>query len=416
MGPMLITAWHHRLHNLLTRTASTVFFLCDMLRTILTQSPNQQSTGTCSHIVSLGVLSRFAPAKAIEVSVRLMWTGAADAEITPPCEYIFDQQPGLVPFMYNGSVRPVGYHGDVSTLCSGSEQDCAAAEGHPLQDVGLTEMWTQSLISGFQRFNWNGCTAAEMPKAPLHYPGMNNQTLRDIDSVEGGNLFSVRWECNRVIDPVGKSCRAAFNRGICAGLSDEDCANFVALPLAGSLAHYLIDLVGNGSDIELQPLVERYPVLEHVTRILNRSKTTLQKLFPVREASWYPSFTEELLKTACASKVAMFVIDATPLEFPLESVRESGLPFFGTQVPLANGSMIDVPEAGTCNHVVYLESCDANNNNYTIWSWGQTFQLTKEIILGIPITRDVPSRTNETFNTGMVCGAILADAITSMSH
>merc|ERR1739848_624442 len=131
--------------------------------------------------------------------------------------------------------------GNLTSACTGSAQDCAvvqASVGRPQQATGLESMWTQSLITGFLSYSWEGCSAAQMPRAPLQYPGMSMSALSALGEVQGGGPSSMVWVCNRVIDPVGKTCKFTFAYSVCALLSDEDCDELVKLPLDTSLLNY----------------------------------------------------------------------------------------------------------------------------------------------------------------------------------
>merc|ERR1711941_69562 len=67
-----------------------------------------------------------------------------------------------------------------------------------------------------------------------------------------------------------------------------------------------------------------------------------------------------------------------------ERLRSKRLPIFGNFVD-KQGKLIG--ESKECNHAVYLETCDVENNNYVVWTWGTTFNLTREFILGWPVDR-----------------------------
>merc|ERR1719491_259750 len=123
----------------------------------------------------------------------------------------------------------------------------------------------------------------------------------------------------------------------------------------------------------------------------------------------YPVATSEMLEAACDAKIAMMIIDAAPLQVCLQqpdicsSLKENGTPFFGSS---------KLP--GRCDHAVYLQSCDVANNDYVIWTWGTRVTVTKEILVGVPVTRPGSPVRDEanTFNTGMVCGFTTADSVT----
>jgi len=126
----------------------------------------------------------------------------------------------------------------------------------------------------------------------------------------------------------------------------------------------------------------------------------------------YPSFTEVELNETCNSHVNMLVIDATVLQIAFSNpkiiyqLRQERLPAFGN---------FGLPaKSHGCNHAVYLESCDYENNEYRIWTWGTTVTLTKEILLGYPTTQQFPTAPGEyepAWNTGALCAAVKASKI-----
>jgi len=131
----------------------------------------------------------------------------------------------------------------------------------------------------------------------------------------------------------------------------------------------------------------------------------------------YPSFTEELLDKTCESFTNMLVIDATVLQVAFSYYAEfaeltkSKMPIFGNFVT-PSGTTLD--KSHGCNHAVYLEKCDKERNEYTIWTWGTTVVLTKEMLLGWPTSQpDAPPTPGMyTWNTGALCASITADQIT----
>ncbi|CAK0795401.1 unnamed protein product [Prorocentrum cordatum] len=126
--------------------------VCEAVRSVLLESPNQVSIGTCGWISSLGMLSVRAPTKALKTALRLTWTGRATPQLIFPCDYVLsDLFPGLVPYQDDGVWRPkqaVDFNLNYSSTCGGNPADCLAAYGNPLNPFGLAGMWIQSLISG----------------------------------------------------------------------------------------------------------------------------------------------------------------------------------------------------------------------------------------------------------------------------
>merc|ERR1711862_845658 len=121
-----------------------------------------------------------------------------------------------------------------------------------------------------------------------------------------------------------------------------------------------------------------------------------------------------MLQETCQAGNNLLIIGALVLSFAMQlphdaaDLKNKGLPFFGNYV--SNSGKVYDKSTG-CNHAVYLEKCDIENNNYVIWTWGTTVNLTKEFILGWPVDQPEAEATRPgyTWNTGSVCGSITAD-------
>jgi hypothetical protein len=171
---------------------------------------------------------------------------------------------------------------------------------------------------------------------------------------------------------------------------------------------------------KLEQTFEKYPVLRCFSTELqqaalssNRSYADVLNVVP----PYYPSFTSQMLDETCKAHNNAVIIDATILAFAMQvpktaaRLKSRRLPFFGNFVG-TTGKVFD--RSSGCNHAVYLQACDVENNNYVVWTWGTTVNLTREFILGWPIDQPNASATRPgyTWNTGSVCGSITADQIT----
>lgn len=373
-----------------------MYGVCEAVRSVLLESPNQVGTGTCGWISSLGMLSVRAPAKALKMALRLTWTGRATPQLSFPCDYVLgDQYPGLVPYQdvvehpcetgdpacsnITGDRslvwRPeqaAGFNLNFSSTCSGNPGDCLMAQGRPVNPFGLAGMWIQSLISGYlQDAEGKDCSNSSLPG--IFYPGQSPEEHEFVEGPQGQMDPQTIWMCNAVIDPVGKGCTQLFNpQAACASYDDDTCRDLAIRNPA------------------INPEDPKSMEADRIQQLLNR-----------------PSFTEDMLHKACASEVALLGIDAGHL----------------------NGG----PLAGQCNHQVALLACDHDADNYTIWTWGERRYLTRadifeprysleEIVQSYcednSSCEDLTSQfvANSTSNAsafgGMFCTAILSDNIT----
>eukprot|EP00928_Gymnodinium_smaydae_P017970 TRINITY_DN16850_c0_g1_i2.p1 TRINITY_DN16850_c0_g1~~TRINITY_DN16850_c0_g1_i2.p1 ORF type:complete len:659 (+),score=59.96 TRINITY_DN16850_c0_g1_i2:76-2052(+) len=442
------------------------FAFCDIARTILTQSPNQMGAGICSHVAPLAALARLAPAKIFEMSVRLLWTGKIIPGLKAPCSYFFDRQPGLVPWQ-NGTAGWVpseasSIWSDRKSVCTGNEADCSKGSS-PAQPAGLTYMFSAAEVGQYSINNHGSCDGRKL--FPLTYPGSNPGIKND----QGGNAKTGLWGCRQDIDPVNSTCRVIANPKICGTLPLDLCGRYLSLPIDSSVfdrgspkiiefinSHgaYGINLKDPKTQADLQTLMQSDSaakvVVEYYQEVLGSyadTKYALEALFAVIAYSttgvWIPSFTEELLEQACNSKVALLTVDATPLTINGVSGQT---PFYNSfdgwteadaqtklkmvETYFTNAGLVDkikkylndpataklvtpspaavMKSHGKCDHVVYLESCDARNDIYKIWTWGGYVNLTKATLLGLPVNTTI---ANGTFNSGIICNAVVADKI-----
>lgn len=248
------------------------------------------------------------------------------------------------------------------------------------------------------------------------------------------------WMCNKVIDPVGQSCKFHFNTNVCAFLDDEDCKTLVALQpdiqlvkqvLKPTVFRFLAEafMYGHVSTRDqlkfavarLEPTFEKYPMLRRYSTYVQELAEDYNRSYAeilLMGAPSYPSFTSQMLDATCESHSNVLIIDATILIFAMEapmhaaSLKANKLPFFGNFVNQKGKAFV---RSEGCNHAVYLKTCDVENNNYVVWTWGTTVNLTREFILGWPVDQPTSSqatRAGYTWNSGSVCSSITADQIT----
>lgn len=343
-----------------------------------------------------------------KIAMRTMWTGRPTDDMPEPCEYIYEQQPGLVPFVdRNGTVRPRVFTGSVSAPCDTREGPCETGGGGPNQAAGLQFMWTQSLISSYIRYSWAGCDKPGQPKIRMTYPGQPKAEFDESNSVQHGNMASMFWMCQRVIDPIGGTCTAIFNYEICDDINNEDCYAYLTFPIETKLA----DLYDNApSEYEKWQMRKEFPNVERYDELITQVAKQNGK---DQDDEWvpgesFPSLTEELLEKMCAADVALMTVVSEALVFALdhpekwEHIRKNNFYFYAPD---------DALDFAKCNHVVFLQSCNYEDNNYVLWSWGVTIKMTREILIGEILDRHVNSRSNSTFTTGIACSAVVAHQV-----
>jgi len=456
------------------------YAICDIVREVLTQSPKQYAAGVCSHTATLDALATQAPAKLFEMAVRLLWTGRHSTHEEHPCSYVYERQPGLVPWQNgDGTWVPKEATEAMRTAaeCTGNAVDCAQAAGQPAQPIGLAFMWEAAATSEIDTSHGGSCKGREVNE--LNYPGVSKDEAAVISDEQSGNAASMLWACRHFTDPKGDSCRFRFNKAACNDLPFEACASFSTTTLPKLYKDKVLAFATNDTILPVLKVVaeafdsqstassinamipenasiawkELWGKDSHGRRtsekILNRmgNGTMWGAIFllladtnAVAFFDGAPSATEELLSEACEAKVATLLIASNPLQF-LEYLDRQDVtfhlqkPFFGSNLT-AEDLGIDIdrfnettdPDLvtaqnivktmtadsympyGLCNHAVYLNKCDAERNEYTLWSWGKHYTVPREVLLGQPV--DVPgAETSGVFNSGMICGAILADRV-----
>jgi hypothetical protein len=326
----------------------TGYALCEIIFSILFESPNQVNTGTCGWIASLGALSFAAPAKAIKMGMRLLWTGSASPGSTRPCDFVFDDQfPGLVPYQeyVNDSGAVNGINSSLTWLprtvanapwvnasqtCTGNVEDCADAQELPASPMGLAGAWIMSLTSEYRQYRGTSCDD-EVDKLPgILYPGMDPEEMTTVADLQGQDDIDNLWTCNEVLDPLNRNCTYLFNPDArCGGFDREACRSL-------SLAYE--------------------PTEPTPDTPINVSDLGDYAAYFVRGFASVPDFTEEELQEACDAEASMMAVDA--------------------------GVLTGDPPLGYCNHVIVLQRCDPERDRYTFWSWGTRYHLTWEQIFG----------------------------------
>jgi len=414
---------------------------CDVLRTVLTQSADQMQTGTCSWVASLAALSHKAPAITIKLGMELLWAGRIGGSNLTGCRNIYHQQPGLIPFPTSGDKWvPDFYSSSLTTGCGGNAADCNMGAGKPAQNAGLTFMWSQTLESSWMTKNYGSCLR-EGVRAGLKYPGMGAADEFKVELNQGGWFNSMLWSCEMVMDPQGGSCKLLLNTNMCQFMPEDLCLRKIAHEPAQEvvmevwqplLTKYKSEAFQEGHVTpetrdayalpKLRAEVAHFPVLsKYIDDLVEIGAAVGKPPLEVERVGGdnfkWPSFTEELLNQTCAAYTNILALDSRVLQAfmmepsHMEALKEKRLPFYGN-VPEAL-SVLGTKSRG-CNHAVYLQECDYKKNEYTIWSWGSTYTLTREMLLGYPTDQPLAPPTNNmyTWNTGVVCAAITADQLT----
>lgn len=394
---------------------TTGWMLCDIVRVVLTQSPNQVQSGTCGWIGQMGALAIRAPAQLIKMLVRLYWTGTVNSEMTRPCPYVYEQQPGLVPYQSATGWHPKSFASKSAAACTGNEYDCAASAGKPWQPAGATFAWVQSLLSGYRAAAGGDC---EIQGAPLNYPGAPAELGAQIESVQAQFASGAVWACNLVLDPVKKGCKQLVNTDIRGSMSLDAFWAYQAYPFEPMTNSMLGEKLG---PLMTAPdpgpaITEEYEKLSKTSELVKKNYDFLKNTFGSIERALQfeatlenfpiPSFTEDLLKQACKADVAVLNVDSTVLNYfgktPEETLR--------IDMVTAMTAMMGTVMVGRCDHFVFLQECDEELDIYTLWTWGSRRYMSRAALLGTSnVNAQGQAAANSPFHTGIVCYAVASE-------
>jgi hypothetical protein len=134
-------------------------------------------------------------------------------------------------------------------------------------------------------------------------------------SVLQGDYNSQLWQCNTIIDPVGKSCKLLVNQNVCQFLEYEQCINkfkltpydllvstvFTPLRVKYRGEAWASGLVSDEEQLayvvpRLQAGVEKYPaLLDYIELLKDLAASSGRSFFEVDSivGPKYPSFTED---------------------------------------------------------------------------------------------------------------------------
>ncbi|CAK0801123.1 unnamed protein product [Prorocentrum cordatum] len=300
---------------------------------------------------------------------------------------------------------------------SGNAADGLAARGQPVQPAGATFAFTQSLLLSYVTGLGQSC---DRELAALNYPGKPDELKTEF--VGGQWRHGALYACNTAIDQVKQQCALLTNHNIRGNLSMEAFESMANYPI--DEASYL-PLV-RALEAALPGGEEKLAAAAHSLAAKSAwTKSFMNTLWHVFDGStlagvmalkqWtHPSFTESNLRAACQADVAILSVASINLQLP---VPESGGTPAGVAPTMAayprykwEGDRFtsEIEKIGTCDHLVFLESCDETTDVYKIWSWGKYFEMTKLALLGIPVTAEGEANPTGPCNTGMICYAVTA--------
>jgi hypothetical protein len=319
----IVTAPSAKVH---VPAGASAFAMCDLVRTVLTQDNEQQSANTCGPSALFNALSLRAPARALRLGLELLWTGTLPFLPARPCAYIRAQLPGL----------------------AGPESKYTPS--------GIEHAWTMSLQSATDAAILGTCDDdAQHMLFPYNLTVAKNPRAESKATTTLGVMLP--W-CDWVLG----SCEFLYNYTYNTG-GFMTAARWLDFQTAEGKFTTFIDII----EAKKAPdLWNNFPYLRAHPRVQKMRDTQAAALAASSFASekeglgfmgrqGLPSVTADNVKAACARKVALVQISM----FMFSNLGATACP------------------GCTCNHWALLESCDAEKDEYILWSWGSQYPPVK---------------------------------------
>eukprot|EP00440_Ansanella_granifera_P005046 gb/GFBE01005470.1/.p1 GENE.gb/GFBE01005470.1/~~gb/GFBE01005470.1/.p1 ORF type:complete len:545 (+),score=121.95 gb/GFBE01005470.1/:1-1635(+) len=343
--------------------AGSGYAFCELVVTTMRQS-NAQLFSSCGPSAVLSAMIMRSPVEAFRKGLQLYYTGSLPGLPVSPCSYIYDQQPGIMPFAAGQpgfSSFPQG-----TQYCPGekTQEEGVVAENWqelPCQATGIQKMWiTTLLVSYDNRLRQEaGVTACPEIYTAL-YPGESEQVAGHTKASHLTTPAFLKYACD-----VGLADGVL---GTCKYLSDGAAKCMAAAP---TLSAEVCERVAEGTGITSEALgqiqtafttsgdpASMIPIIKAPSEkgFQLATKGNVEGAVPGMLAAFMPKASGSAidLDKVCAAKSAMLF------------VFTDGLNLFGKNVPDASR---------ICDHWITMATCDGDH--LEIWSWGVIFPITK---------------------------------------
>jgi len=342
--------------------AADGYAFCEIAHTILQQS-NSQFFASCGPTAVLAALITRSPVQAFKKALQIYYTGTLPAIGTRACPYVFDQQPGIIPFrqdMPGGEEYMQIAEQSPSGWCPGSQQASSYVKDGQCQAVGIQRMWVSALLAAHEheiitdRAGDDEC----LPTFQSVYPGQKHG--RDADDIFRTPPATIVWACDaalgdgkpgtcKYISTAYEICSQKVPGTDCPAVLNTDWALQDLRPLQDALMHGMppAELT---SDLAQRPTMK--PILDLIpgeTSTEKMSKVAL--LFQVlMTASDNQSANSDMFIELCAGKAAMLNMAPSAL-------------------------FNEMTDDKNCAHWILLESC--HDDHYVVWSSGFRIEMTK---------------------------------------
>ncbi|CAE8668629.1 unnamed protein product [Polarella glacialis] len=334
------------------KTAGSGFALCELVTTTL-QNSNFQLFNSCGPTAVLAALIIRSPVQALKKGLQLFYTGTLPELSVQPCPYIYEQQPGIMP--YNASQPGFNKFPAGTNMCPGEAVQAEGGTLGPCQAVGIQKMWISTFLSAYdvklrkQMGIQDVCGRKIFQSLYPLEPEKDAQLTRNSHlTAPAAILFmcevalggGVEGSC-QYSTPSFQACSTAtgFSLEACAnivkgvGITTEDLGDlFVAIQKPSTMEQEF-------AKITARPSFELF-----LSQIPGATKQVgIDALLRAQAPSSDSVAQAALLQQACDTEKAMLFMDAEALNKPNAPV-------------------------GQCNHWIVLDSCA--QSDYKVWTWG----------------------------------------------
>lgn len=345
-------------------SAGTGYAFCELVVTTLRQS-NRQLFNSCGPSSVLSALIMRSPVEAFRKGLQLYYTGTLPGLPAPTCSYIYDQQPGIMPFEAG---QPGFSTFPGAELCPG---DLTQEEGllllqegksdsePPCQAIGIQKMFITTLLTSYDNKLRQAAGVAACPEIyTAIYPGENEQEAGRTKEAHLTAPAFIRYACDVVLadgvlgtckyisDKTAKCTAANLQAEVCegAGITSESLGQLQRALHAGQRDH-MATLLSTPRD----------------KAFVAAANGDIGAAVPVLLSAFMPSASGSAMDMGqvCAAKSAMLFIFSD-----------------GT-----TGFKADASGRQSCNHWITMAKCE--EDSYHVWTWGVIVQVPKVRMLKI---------------------------------
>ncbi|CAE8723140.1 unnamed protein product [Polarella glacialis] len=341
------------------KTAGSGFALSELVTTTLKNS-NFLLFNSCSPTAVLAALIIRSPVQALKKGLQLFYTGTLPELSVQPCPYIYEQQPGIMPF--KGGQPGFNKFPAGTNMCPGEPVQAEGGSSGPCQAVGIQKMWISTFLSAYDVKLRKQIGVQDVCNRKIFQSLYPLEPEKEAQLTRNAHLTApaaIQFICEVALGGgVEGSCKYGTpsfqDCSTATGFSLEACANIVKG--VGITTDDLGDLFLathklSTMEQELAKIFERPSTALFRSQIPGATKKVgIKALLDAQAPSSDPAATAALLQQACGAEKAMLLVGS-------DAVKDPNAP------------------VGPCTHWIFLDSC--GESDYKVWSWGQFYFVKK---------------------------------------